>query len=191
MTIVAFAPDGRKLASLGCQSPFVFAGDNTITGLKWTRGFARAARPAATLCGGVQPDGRWLASGSWDGTARLWDAATGELWATLPHPSAFVWNLAFGPDGTWLVTACPQDNLLRIWDTATGRVLRKIPLPHRNIHSLTLSPDGTRMAAMTPDSNNRKCLTVCEVPSGKSLYSTEGRPMAYSPDGRWLRPGTG
>ena len=64
------------------------------------RGHTGAIYPVA-----YSPDGRWLASGSWDSTVRLWDAATGEPCATLPHPS-IVWGLAFGPDGTWLVTGC-------------------------------------------------------------------------------------
>jgi eukaryotic-like serine/threonine-protein kinase len=203
ITAVAFTSDGRRLASLSCQSPFVFAGDNTAR--IWNvdssatspvlRGHTDYVHPVA-----YSPDGRWLASGSWDGTARLWDAATGELCATLTHPSATtfwnlafgppsaatIWSLAFGSDGTWLITACPQDNRVRIWDTATGHVRREIEFPNRSVHSMTLSPDGTRVAAMTPGSNNRKCLTVCDVASGKPLYSGEGRPMAFSPDGRWL-----
>ncbi|MFL5340809.1 MAG: protein kinase domain-containing protein, partial [Gemmataceae bacterium] len=188
---VAFAPDGRRLASLSRSSPFVSAGDDTVR--LWDVD-PRAALPV--LCGHTNyiypvtysPDGRLLASGSWDGTVRLWDAATGEPCATLPHPSDFfVVDLAFGPDGTWLVTGCTQDALLRIWDVATARGRREIPLAGTNFSSLTVSPDGTRIAATTFDQkSNTNRLTVCDIASGKSLFSTEGWSLAYSPDGCWL-----
>jgi WD40 repeat protein len=131
------------------------------------------------------PDGRWLASGSWDRTARLWDAATGELCATLPHPS-YVWGLAFGPDGTWLMTGCHQDDRLRIWDVATARVCQEITLPKQNITSLTVSSDGARVATTVQDRDLKSRVIVYGIASGKALFSTDGWALAYSPDGRWL-----
>jgi WD40 repeat protein len=67
-------------------------------------------------------------TGSADGSARLWDAATGDLRATLAHAEA-VNAVAFSPDGSRVLTGC-QDHTARLWDAATGHRLGA-PLTNR------------------------------------------------------------
>jgi WD40 repeat protein len=140
------------------------------------------------------PDGRWIASGGWDEklpgegahpSVRLWDAATGEQCATLPHPG-IVRCLALGPDGTWLVTGGDGDDRLRIWDVATARVRKEVRGPAGSVRSIAVSPDGARLAASAYDQRLKHQLSVYEVASGERLFSSPGVPLAYSPDGRWL-----
>jgi WD40 repeat protein/tRNA A-37 threonylcarbamoyl transferase component Bud32 len=194
---LVFVPDGHRLISrssrfdsttLGSRFDFSALDDSVWiwdvdpeAPLPVLRGHTGSIYPIA-----YSSDGLWLASGSWDGTVRLWDAATGEPCASLSHPSP-VEGLAFGPDGTWLVTACNRHDQLRVWDVATARVRNEIPYQSNNSHALTVSPDGTRVATRDFDwGSGMWRLTVFDIASGKSLFTTNGSALAYSPDGRWL-----
>ena len=95
---LAFAADGLRLASTSQFGRFQYAGDDTVriwdvshqAGTSVLLGHSSYVYPVA-----LSPDGRWIASGGWDNTVRLWDAVTGESCAILPHPgSVRAWPLA-------------------------------------------------------------------------------------------------
>jgi WD40 repeat protein len=81
----------------------------------------RSARPRSILTGHdgsaeavtIAPDGMWLATASWDKTARIW-AADGTLRAALTGHKSPVTGVAIAPDGTWLATSS-GDQTARIW----------------------------------------------------------------------------
>src|SRR5262249_28288557 len=83
---------------------------------------------------------RTILTGSWDHTARLWDARTGERRGAPLRHAGPIRSVAFSSDGRWVITAS-EDSSARVWDTRTGRPLGPALPPD----------DGVCLAAVGPD----------------------------------------
>ena len=62
------------------------------------------------------PDGKKLASGSYDGTVRIWDVGRGECERTLTGHTNWVLSVTYSPDGKKLASGS-KDGTVRIWMT--------------------------------------------------------------------------
>jgi WD40 repeat protein/tetratricopeptide (TPR) repeat protein len=136
------------------------------------------------------PDGQTILTGSWDKTARLWDAATGRpIGPPLAHPGP-VNCVAFNPNGRSILAGC-EDNTAWLWDPATRRPIGQ-PLTHPGpVTSVAFSRDGQSMLTGCKDNKARLWDAATGGPVGSPIEHQGGvLSVAFSPDGRSFLTGS-
>lgn len=102
----------------------------------------------------LTPDGKLLATASYDRKILLWDVESGEIIRTFSGHNGAVYDLDFSPDGKILVSAS-ADATVKVWDVQTGKRLDTLGQPLKEQYSVAISPDGKRIIAGGEDNRIR------------------------------------
>ncbi|KAF7982120.1 hypothetical protein HWV62_29841 [Athelia sp. TMB] len=141
------------------------------------------------------PDGRRIASGSYDRSVRVWDAETGALIAgPFEGHTDYVTSIAFSPDGQRIASGS-DDGSVRVWHAETGALFAG-PFEHNisNVYvmSVAFSPDGRIIASGLGDGTVQLWDAHEGTPIAEPFKGHTGsvNSVAFSPDGRCIVSGS-
>jgi WD40 repeat protein len=136
------------------------------------------------------PNGKLLATGSFDNTVKLWDTSTGKEIKTLTGHTNSVNAVSFSPNGKLLATGS-RDNTVKLWDTTTGKQIKTLTGHTDTVWAVSFSPNGKLLATGSFDNT----VKLWDTTTGKQIKTLTGhtKPLlavSFSPNGKLLATGS-
>jgi len=185
--------DTNLIALLAVRSlnmQYTPSGDAVLAGLTTFEAPPRLFRGHRSDVWGVDfsPDGKYLATGSSDKTARLWDLATGETILVLSGHTGEIDGVEFSPDGKYLLTAGGADHTARLWNVASGETVQVFSGHTGSVDDGAFSPDGKLIVTAGGEDMTAR---IWDVAAGETLHILAGHTayvprVAFSPDGKYV-----
>jgi WD40 repeat protein len=116
-------------------------------------GHGHRVNSLALFCSSEQQQQQLLASGSDDGTVRLWDTQTKECVSVLNGHTSFVNSVTFSPDGRLLASGS-WDTTLRLWDVVKRKAASRVHVLQgytSRVTDVSFSPNGLQLASGSYD----------------------------------------
>jgi WD40 repeat protein/serine/threonine protein kinase len=180
-----FAPDGRHVLTIG-------GNEAQLWNIESHRAVVKYSPHGPVASAAITADGKLIATGSWDHSAKIWDAATGHaLHKLVGGHTLNINSVEFSADGRELLTA-GDDGKAIIWDLATGKPSGPVFQGDKSrLLSATFSPDGKRVLTASGD----KTAQIWDRATGKSLVKMAGHQWAvlcaqFSADGKLVITGS-
>jgi len=193
MVLVGLAGGGLAVAALGVSALLLREKSPGQT-LVITPPLSPATLPYFTYRGHTDvvtsvawsPDGKRLASASWDRTVQVWDASSESPLLTYKGHTSAVTSVAWSPDGKRLASAS-VDHTVQVWDVSSEHTLLTYQGHTAQVWSVAWSPDGKHLASASDD----KTVQVRDASSGQPLliykvHTDVVNSVAWSPGGESL-----
>jgi WD40 repeat protein len=139
-------------------------------------------------CVGFSPSGKYLFSGAYDGTLRIWDIESGNEIRTFTEYRQDVIAASFSPDEKRIFTVA-NNTICYLWDVETGNLLWRTSASYY-FYQIGWSPDGKTIAISSNSERGKGNIYLIDAENGKRIKKittehTTDRLAAiiFSPDG--------
>jgi len=101
-------------------------------------------QPVNHVC--YSPDGRYIASASFDKSVKLWHGASGKFITTFRAHVQAVYQVCWSADSRLLVSSS-KDSTMKVWDITSKKMKMDLPGHADEVFACDWSPDGERVAS--------------------------------------------